>query len=152
MKLNGWERIWLVLAVALGVIAVGIGVLHHEESSLPEDAAVYLEAARGDSRKVWLVDDPRPFTLPRNFPDDELGNFIVNLPSQTYEAAQTAADLEFQEIALFHADRARLSNETARENNRKLYIILGTSWLLIVVMTYISGWLIGWIQRGFRAN
>lgn len=152
MRLNGWERIWIVLSASLGVLAIGMAVLHYEEASLPEDITSYLEAARRDSKSAQLVDDPRFFTFPSSLSKEELVDLIVNLPSQTYESAQASADLRFQEIASFHAARARESNETARENNRKLYLVLGASWLLIVAMTYISGWTIGWIRRGFRSN
>jgi len=134
--LNGWQRLW----IALALVAI-----------LP---AVALIAADWESADVWVRDLQQ---LPVNRVAIE-GNGAIDFPATM---SAEAIDLVVSAAAgKPEAIRTGISAWTAEFNNvlrayiadlnRALALRVAACWAAGVALSYAAGWLFAWVRRGFK--
>lgn len=138
-KLNGWQRLWMVGTVALGICTIGFGVKNldtksslldkHERQVNDNRSRIAELKSRKDSHKplkIWdkILNEEDPETR-----INELKSSTINLNNQLESNLKTVNSELFQGI-----------------------LILFSLWLSISTAAYLSGLIIHWIYRGFRPS
>lgn len=150
-RLNGWQRIWVVLSVLSGLAAVGAVVISTSDSNRPEDEAYYLEKLKDDVT-IAEIESVGEVGFPSQLSSTEIQHIVKDSMSKNPPDVKEAAAKELRKRAVLHAARARLDNNEARSRNLDLYRFLVALWLSFVVGSYAVGWSIGWVRRGFKAT
>ena len=154
MRLNGWQRLWVVLSLGWTVLVGGIAVkLWPEpppllvEYQLPfhADAVTYDEALSrvSDKGPGLIYDYPGPIVDVPNFGKVQfpagLSKEVMEIAQRTLKRANAkyikgvnaASLLEFQAKRMKAAETAALF------------------WLLPPIVLYLFGWSVRWVYRGF---
>ena len=150
-RLNGWQRIWVVLSVLSGLAAVGAVVISTSDSNRPEDEAYYLEKLKDDVT-IAEIESVGEVGFPSQLSSAEIQRIVKDSMSKRSPDVKEAAAKELRKRAVLHAAQARLDNNEARSKNLDLYRFLVSLWLSFVVGSYAVGWSIGWVRRGFKAT
>jgi hypothetical protein len=168
MKLNGWQRLWVVTSIIIFVIAVFYTIVlllpgksdimsrwacetieavrktkeYEEHSSGPEDAAfkLRLELALSELR------DAR-----RGYGDKVLGygyKELIDKIHEKYVEKNPLTKIRFDEI-----DRPyRNELDSLPIKRAKHALVIFAIYLCLISAIYGLGWSIGWIYRGFRTK
>lgn len=157
-KLNGWQRLWVLLAVLHFIAVATIGVINFPDGTK-------LEAERANLALKLMVEQIVSFPDATPKIRDELlavlkeKNGVERLRRETYG--------EMQDKALIASIRAKSSGKldlTALEKQEKLDAeqlrddramhalqCLGW-WLIPLIAIYLFGYGIGWVIKGFRGQ
>lgn len=125
IRLNGWQRLWVVCSVVSLIAAVVIGA-----TSWPaRDPQVTAQFA-SDECRPWLA-------LPAGFvPDIKPGEPCEALQRVMFESGTTVRSA---------SDYERWLSE--RRTKAMMPIALG--WISAIAVLYAIGWSVAWIRRGF---
>ena len=151
LRLNGWQRIWVVLSVSSGLAAFGVGVASTSDQNRPEDEAFYLEKLKDDVT-IAEIESVGKVPFPAQLSIAEISRIVKDSMAKTPPDVKEPAVREFRKRAVLHAAQARLENKEARSKNLDLYRFLTILWLSSVIGVYVVGWSIGWVRRGFKAT
>lgn len=138
-RLNGWQRLWMVGTVALGICTIGFGVknLDTKSSLLDEHEHRVDEYRRQISEIKSLKNSKNPISkIDKLMFGDDPDTRINELTSDiTTSNNQLETDLK-----------------TVNSNLFKRSLILFAFWLGVSIAAYLSGLIIHWVYRGFRPN
>lgn len=139
-KINGWQRLFIVIAVALGVIFCLEARVPPEEISLApylakmsSKYAQSLEKSEGSFAKYFLGENMDEFKTP----DGE--TLLADKGSLTQDQVNQAYKLASEDASNKHWDKTVKSYSQAF----KTYIIA-------MAVIYAIGWSVAWIRRGFK--
>jgi len=142
LKLNGWQRLWVVVSL-LYLIAVVI-------------FTIALMPKRSDRQQVWVsqtinavrvVDKSvdYPYEVRNAFKDLSDDELVRRLQAKYSKAPY---NLEFRSIDERHEKSLQdLSKDQAKSMGLGLL-----AWIVPSVVLYMLGWSIGWIYRGFQSR
>lgn len=147
-RLNGWQRLWLVIsAIALGASVLYIYTFIPTEVELREEARLQIESLRTDRDLELRKISDHCHSIAKNDPHDLFNclkannQFQENLHNQFKEHRQQILDQSEKQIAeILPYNRAHF-----------ISITLGT-WALLSSALYVTGILAAWIKLGFRKN
>jgi len=151
MRLNGWQRLWLVTSV-IAVIPVVVVVLAFQRGTkLGEDPAV-LSQLMANEVTIAEITGIGQVKFPNDLSEEEIARHVktgmsTSPPSVIEIAAKLTEERNEKAAAKAHAD-----NEAARAENLRNWGYGFGGWLVFVVLLYVSGWTVGWINRGFIAT
>ena len=127
MRLNGWQRLWVVVSViTLGLTLGVVGLIW------PERDDRVLSDLRSPACKAWRE-------LPSGFVPD-------TPPEWREECYSLRSVLYYQKINLSSEEDYR--RYLVRARVKTVFLAL-SSWVAAVVVLYVFGWSIGWVARGF---
>jgi hypothetical protein len=143
-RLNGWERLWLVGTVCLGLWFMGWMPL---ENANEAGGYVYSERA-----KLKIAFENPQCELYRTAPLDTLHQRPAEEGCTHLYSARVRADeanTPFSlEAALKDLDRQASASWWSHFNASFGFGFIGTA--LLSAFVYFCGWIVGWIYRGFR--
>jgi hypothetical protein len=147
MRLGGWWRLWIVLALTYGLI-VAVFTL----STFPT-----VESIPYDQSHLKLLSDRTLLILAGRvqppLPDGPAWNrdpIILEMPNHhTFEVFGSTTSEQSQEIA---KDYIRVLNSIARERRIGSLKTALLAWVLPCLLILVLGWAVGWIYRGFKRN
>lgn len=130
-RLNGWQRLWVLVSCLLGVVAV---VLIADTMETENQITTWYQADKAmQSMEIERIQKREAGIEPRSIYD--------------------TSDLTVAQVD-------KRSKETDQRYQRNLLDLPGKQfkhvatgvgiWLSICVSFYVTGWLIGWVYRGFR--
>lgn len=136
-RLNGWQRLWIVGTVALGMYTIAFGVVtldtkgslldKHERRINEYRSQIEAIKSRKDSTQPISTIDRILYGDDPSTKINELNTYIINLNNQL------ETDLKAATPALVKSS----------------LVLLGL-WLGASALTYLSGLTLNWIYRGFR--
>lgn len=151
MRLNGWQRMWVVLSALSGLLAIGIVITQIGSTDQPEESSFYLESLK-DNVTIVEIDTVGEVHFPSELSKEEIGRLVKQEMSTSPSTVKEVAAKELQKRAVLRAAQSRVANLAARSENLRLYFYAGSFWLGFVTIVYVVGWSIGWVRRGFRAT
>ena len=168
MKLNGWQRIWIVLSILLLFPAVGLMV--SIANPIEKRQEIMRSWAADTSRLIYNSDPEVREKL--NDAAEEPGISERERLLALLRAISGVKDLypELSNSEFIERAQADYTGEDAKikidfsdineENREQLNVLWGqflkacgmilAVWLSICVVVYAAGWTIGWIVRGFQ--
>lgn len=158
LKLNGWERLWVVVCgiYFLGVCAFGAFAFPDSASLDAERAILAIELAlRADVDAAHARGDQRDELKALR----ELEKGAVRIRSEAYgdlsdsEIIQRVRATFDQKTNLTPLDeKSRRDAERLRGERLKFVLQTAVWWIIPVIAVYVLGWAIGWTIRGFRSK
>jgi hypothetical protein len=144
MRLNGWQRLWVVFAV-LTFAGTTIFVYGRQQQFVfvqgvnivasPPD----LNIQDLDTRLEKLAQELR-----------EQGKEYLPGGDVTYsEKGETFIPVSAEMAAILNAS---VTNDQVRKTNRNVILYGYGAWLIFIVLVYIAGWTVSWVYRGFKPN
>lgn len=143
-RLNGWQRLWLVLA---GIYAIPVALVAYD--SMPTQAAIDRNYANETIESVKSLDvtlKSQPTWQIRDAYKDLSDREIVQRIHEKWQKKNVFQDMEFQEIDKRYKEK---SEGLLKERVRTVGIAF-VIWIATVIGTYVFAWLAGWVYRGFR--
>jgi hypothetical protein len=149
MQLNGWQRVWVVFAVLTFTITTIFVYLLRRDSSLLEDADIVAAHMAKDEMEVQI-----PGIGIVAFPGDKSKTEIETLIRENYktrpaEIPKLARQMK-RETYTRQAESNKATNEQIRKANRNVILYGYSAWIILIVLIYIAGWVVGWVYRGFK--
>ena len=158
MKLNGWQRLWVVVGVLWGLVVAVFAFNTRPQqyqytsiSSYLEFSDVYemIQAPRApglppltDRQLMMLFDSPiTDLTLLEPTELERLDGLTAHLE----EAGGTGSDVSARQELSRKRQEDELRARTAAAAGRAFGV-----WLAVLLATYVVGWSAGWVWRGFR--
>lgn len=155
MNLNGWMRIWVVIAVVGLPCAIGLGINGFPREFPTEDSVKKAYTARALEYVRVSVDEKAWLRCMRS--RDANVDAIVENWNEHGEACKK------QLGAVPTAENVRRHNETVAMG--EAYVRSGllfdqamaialqlAGWLGIALLLYATGWAVAWVLRGFRPS
>jgi hypothetical protein len=173
MRLNGWQRLWVVFAVLTFTITTifvyraqqhfffveGVNVvaappyLSTQDLNAQLDNQFLQQQAKATNRGQNLQKLPT-----RVVANDPLGNLTFS-GQWLVKDDQTGQNglWDGKNITLISPEMAAIleassKNDRIRQANRDVILHGYSSWLILTVLIYIAGWAVGWIYRGFKSS
>lgn len=157
MRLNGWQRIWVVIAGIFLLLIASIALYE-----LPNEHEIYESYAK-DTLDLLKARYKNPYMRSENVKDvnfDFLERSYHSLkwsyPDHTHKQIAEALQKKFSAIddMNFSEINARYEKKIAELPKKRInYLIRGAGiWLLVIGSIYLVGWLIAWIIAGFKAT
>ena len=144
MQINGWQRLWIVFAVLTFAITTIFVYRTQQQFVFVEGANIV--AAPSDVNIQDL--DTRLGKLAQQLREqgkEDLPGGVV-----TYnEKGETLIPVSPEMGAIV---RASAANDQVRKANRNVTLYGYSAWLMVIVFIYISGWVVGWVYRGFKPS
>ncbi len=151
MRLNGWQRLWVVASVlSLGVMVVFV-VSVQGSTNRVEDPEI-LRQLMSDEVIIAEVEGVGPVKFPDNLTKAEIGRYVKEGISTSPPTVAAIVDRLLKERVAKSAAEAKSQNEAVRSDNRKSWIVGLGVWLAFVLLLYLFGWAVGWVRRGFKAT
>jgi hypothetical protein len=155
LRLNGWQRLWVVFSGLTAMCAVLVAASFWPKSEKTELRAIYaielalqvaFEKARDAGNQRDELNALRAMAAgaatvrARDFSDTPANVLIQKLRPTLKDTPQEDAYIqrEFEDLKELRAEKLRLI----------LYSL--TAWLCISTVVYCVGWSIAWVRRGFR--
>jgi hypothetical protein len=143
MRLNGWQRLWLVTVVLWTAAVVLFAVLEWPTTWSISQADVVRRLPPTDARKFRDSED-------RNWPSGPPGvgeaGGLVGYSGHSVRLIAGLADADRDRLARTYV--AALT--VALDERRSGFILEALAWWAIpVFMLYAFGWAIAWVRRGF---
>ena len=151
MRLNGWQRLWVVAAVLSLVATVAIVASSLREADQIEDIAFHAQRLANEITVVEIAG-----TGVVNFPNDLTKEEIAGHVKRGMSSSPPTVVAIAEELVTLRAKRAAAlasaKNRLVRSENRSVWVIGIGGWVAFVVTLYLFGWAVGWVRRGFRAT
>ena len=139
-QINGWQRLFIVIGVVLGVITFLEARVPTEQISLEPylvkmspKYALSVEKTEGNFAKYFLGENMDEFKTP----DGE--NHLADKGTLTKEQVNQAYKLASEDASKAHWDKSVKSFSQAFKN-----------YIIAMVAIYALGWSIAWIRKGFK--
>lgn len=142
IKLNGWQRLWVLLCILYFILVVGVTISTFPNPSDVANEEIFEKQLSQKSRSMLAMPDAKGTIW-----DDQVG-FDVKMPNgyilrfkkgQKENEVQNAAH-EYYELLEHQANK-----------NIFVHIMLALFWWAFPSTSfYILGWSIGWVYRGFK--
>lgn len=137
LRLNGWQRLWVVASLLLLILFSGIGaLLWPAYGSIKESKEI--EAELTTEAQQQIAKDGQPVDVQVEMPD----GYIMKLKPGIETKKSTLAVLEYMSLL-----------NTRLAHARVLFALKALAvWLMACAAIYLSGWSVGWVRRGFKPD
>jgi hypothetical protein len=136
MRLNGWQRLWLVGTVCLALWLVGWAPLEHAEANKRD-------FARAEIEKDFRNPECRPYQVGAfsTLNEPRVGGSCWEIYTRRKYSAEVPYTLEAYD---------RDNNALWWKNYREMAAIGIGATIVFSGLVYLCGLIVGWIYRGFR--
>lgn len=149
-KLNGWQRLWVVFTLLLGLLTGGILT-----GDYPTQERIYQQWSFAGVREVQedhktLTGEYATHDQIRNGRSDiEIVNALKEGPAKLLTENDQATKV-FREALL--KINAEYESELAKLPSEQFSLVIRYlgGWLAASLSLYIFGWLLAWVRKGFR--
>jgi heme/copper-type cytochrome/quinol oxidase subunit 2 len=141
MKLNGWQRLWVVISIIIFVVAVFFTFEHY-----PKKSEIYSTWA---NETIEVVKKPGEHSFLirmayKDYSDEEL----IEKLHEKYAEKNASTKVKFDEIDKKYKND--LDNLPSQQT--KHILICLTVYLCLIICIYVFGWSVGWVYRGFKSK
>jgi hypothetical protein len=177
MKLNGWQRLWILVSAIYFLLVTSYVILEFPKAKdIPHQADFYKKLSKksGDMINPTITETPgkAPWEVPKSkFKDadglviyETLSNSTVSPSDRWVSINPVAVEMPNKHVIIFNAElsennRKNASNEYWQIIQRKalekgfflsLYAFL--FWMATCLGLYALGWSIVWVYNGFKPN
>lgn len=127
-RLNGWQRLWVVTSILLGIV-----VACKVASEFPLiDPAIMADIRSPESK--WLREMPEGFKLDK-YPEQ-------GTPCRSFAIFRFHHTAQVQTVDQYKG--------FVRKQQTIMVLQVVAVWLISIFAVYILGWAIGWIIKGFK--
>ena len=151
MRLNGWQRLWVVASVFSLVATVVIVASSLREADEPEDVVFHAQRLAKEITVVEIA-GIGIVNFPSGLSNEEIAGHVKrgmsSSPPIVVAIAEELLELRAKRAAAF----ASAKNRLVRSENQRAWIIGMGRWLAFVITLYLLGWAVAWVLRGFRAT
>jgi hypothetical protein len=151
MRLNGWQRLWVVVAVLSATLAGTVVLFARTPTDKPEQPGFYAESLAKDVTIVE-IETIGEVPFPNELSKEEIARLVKAAMSSSPPTVRAVAAEELRKRAERKASEAKAANIAARAQNLRLYAYGLWTWFAFVALVYAAGWSIGWVLRGFKGN
>ncbi|MCJ1886088.1 hypothetical protein LNN38_14635 [Pseudomonas sp. LA21] len=150
MKLNGWQRLWVLVSLLLFVPTVlSLRV------SFPTEETIYHNWASAGLIEFqhWYGDETGGYAT---YAEIQKGKSDVDFINERMKSIPSPSDKDTEVRLKFKEAVVRINSEYEEqlhklpETQRNTVIVHVLWWLAICVTLYVFGWLIAWVRRGFH--
>lgn len=139
MKLNGWQRLWIVISILWAVSVAGYTFTSKQSESeiyhsWANDLIGYLVTQASDLKGYSI-------TSLRSKYSDISDKELVEALHKKYIGKHPAYSYGFSEID------AKYEGKIKGETNLLLYVIVA---LALPILIYLVGWSVAWVRNGFK--
>jgi hypothetical protein len=159
--MNGWQRLWVLLTLLLGV-GVVLAYLHGFPSSRGIDTSYANTISKLNEDEKWAPFPDAPPTaqqkgkltfddLPEENSDKpKQGAFDDLIPKKSFDQLKEEARLKYDKLR--QDARVKYDFELSELSKKRWEnaVAAMAAWLLISFGLYGLGWMINWVYRGFR--
>jgi len=144
MKLNGWQRLWVLFSVLWLIVVMGftVATLPKESQILDRWAYATLEKIRDSDeslKKYSMWDLEKAYA---DIPREEL----IEKAQAKYSSSEKGLKIDFERINKRYKNQlGELTTNQAKSAGLGVAVWLGT-----ILVVYILGWSVGWVIRGFK--
>ena len=143
-KLNGWQRLWVLLACISLIIVVVFVVQAFPQPNKVFHSPKLIQQISTESRELFVLEDEHGWTPVADVGIRAYASNGMILPFRTgISDAQIEKARNEYELALVAVSNA---------NRTSLIIKSATLWLVFCVGIYLLGWSVGWIRKGFYSS
>lgn len=151
MRLNGWQRLWVVASALSLAMTVAIVVSGLRGMDQIEEVAFHAQRL---AKEITVVEVAGIGTV--NFPNDLTKEEIASHVKRGMSTSPPTVTAIAEELLELRAKRAaalaKAWNQVGRSENQRAWALGIGGWLAFVVALYLIGWAVGWVLRGFRAT
>lgn len=157
-RLNGWQRLWILLSVlylvGLLVIAFTVSIWptpettrHRDEflTRMPADMRGQIEAAYSSTSEWEAALKKRPGVPPGLIPDPQPVKIDNGAILQIRVAKKGDTEPDFRVAEAYWA----VVKSESRAAWREMVLVMVLVWLIPCAMLYALGWSVAWVRRGF---
>lgn len=149
MRLNGWQRLWVVASVLSLVMTVAIVVSGLRDVDQIEEVAFHTQRL---AKEITVAEIAGIGTV--NFPNDLTKEEISSHVKRGMSTSPPTVVAIAEELLELRAKRASAlasaGNRLARSENQRAWGLGIGGWLAFVIALYLFGWALGWVIRGFK--
>lgn len=151
VRLNGWQRLWMVVSVLSLVATLTIVFSELRDADQIDDAAFHAQRL---AKEVTVVEIAGigTVTFPNDLTTEEISSHVKRGMSTSPPTVLTIAKQLRELRAKREAALASAKNRLARSENQRTWVYGIGGWLAFVGALYLFGWAVGWVLRGFRAT
>lgn len=142
MHLNGWQRLWAVVAVVWTLVVLSFTVIVRPTTATVSKDKVFARMSAVNGRT--LVDFPDPTVDAVGFIPDKGATVDIGGHVVQFAAGVTKADME-RTAEDYYANLQR----ALTEERTQFAAVAAAYSLLPPIALYMLGWAIAWIRRGF---
>jgi len=151
VRLNGWQRIWVVAAVlSFGFASLFVYATYQSPSEV-EDPQILAQLNADEVIDVEIAGLGR-VKFPKDMPEKDIEALIQENIKENPTKIPGLAKAKIGERNEEGAASARKANDAVRKANREILLLGYGGWLGFIIFLYVAGWSIGWIYRGFKAT
>ena len=151
MRLNGWQRLWVVASVLSLVMTVAIVVFGLRDVDQIEEVAVHTQRL---AKEITAAEIAGIGAV--NFPNDLTKEEIASHVKRGMSTSPPSVVAIAEELLELRAKRASALakewNQAGRSENQRAWALGIGAWLAFVIALYLFGWALGWVLRGFKAT
>lgn len=131
MKLNGWQRLWVVVSVLAALFTTYVAIEY-----VPTEAEI-------DSSYNWR----RDWITPERIAGDREVAKSLGRPSPKTSIAEEVEQKKY-ELNREYED----SLKALPVDQRIFFLRIVIAWIVFCGVIYLAGWTVGWIIRGFKKS
>lgn len=154
MRLNGWQRLWVVSMIMVGVVVISVGV-----SGLPTESRLLSGWSYGGLRLIQVHVQDRAMERhvsmdeirPANNTDRQIVDMLRRYPQEHAQDADKNQQELLDGISKLNGKFERDLEELLSRQVSYLGELLA-GWLGTGAAVYVLGWGVAWIRRGFKAG
>jgi hypothetical protein len=149
LRLNGWNRLYVVFAVLLGC-AFGLTAFVLTDSDFESESIDNYLAKQADDVVSVQIDSVGTVKFPSSLSKDEIAKLVRSGMTERPHTVQAIANGALRDRASRAAFEAFERNSERSRQNRKLYLTTAGAWVLVCLLVYGVGWSVAWVRRGFK--
>ncbi len=135
-KLNGWQRLWVVVSLALGIVSVFYAYV-----SFPREPVEFIPNDPPEEC-MKIIDNLKESGKKNIFLDDPLGLLGKEQLSRVW----------YEEIPEYKACVDIVSRSAEKTHWVTSVVKLGGVWLATITFIYGAGFSVAWVRKGFRQH
>ena len=144
LKLNGWQRLWvLASSIYFVIISAYVFVEFPQPERITHDRA-YVKRLSAQSQTLMVPEDKEGWQNAEDWGTD------VEMPNGTRLSFKKGVSEKDMSVAA--KEYWALITATANERRWSLVGSAALWWLVPSIALYIFGWAIGWVYRGFQSK
>ena len=151
MRLNGWQRMWVVASVLSLVATVAIVVSGLRHADQIEEVEFHTQRIAKETTVVEIA-GIGTVNFPSDLTKEEIASHVKRGMSTSPPSVASIAEGLLELRAKRAAALASAGNRRARSENQRAWVLGIGGWLVFVIALYLFGWALGWVLRGFRAT
>jgi hypothetical protein len=143
VRLNGWQRLWVLITVLWMIAVVSVSYLLWPVAGSIQNSDVYAQLKPEDSQRLY--DRWAKYAVPPDFIPDP--GKTVDIGGHTVQFAQGLSENDMNKTAAaYYAALQHILLVRRVEFGGEAI----AAWSIPVAALYAIGWAVGWVRRGFQ--